>query len=70
MRVELSLEARAQRRETRIRFLADPPRKIVEAARALREADEQYGDEFDRELADLEAGQHPLHRTKTGSSTG
>jgi hypothetical protein len=62
--------ARAERRNALLRFLADPPRDIAEAARALREAEEQYGDESDRELADLEAGQHPLQRPKTDSSMG
>jgi len=29
---------------------------------ALIEAGKLYGDDADRELADLEAGRHPLHR--------
>ncbi len=62
--------ARAERRGALLRFLADPPREIAEAALALREAEEQYGDETSRELADLEAGQHPLQRAKAESSTG
>jgi hypothetical protein len=62
--------ARAARRDALLRFLADPPRNVADAALALREAEKQYGDETDRELADLEAGQHPLQRPKAEFSTG
>ena len=67
---DVNAPARAERRNALLRFLADPPRDIAEAARALRIAEEQYGDESDRELTDLEAGQHPLQRPKTDSSMG
>ena len=63
-------QARAERRDALLQFLADPPRHVAVAARALRDAEEQYGDESERELADLEAGQHPLQRPKAGFSTG
>jgi hypothetical protein len=62
--------ARAVRRDALLRFLADPPRNVAEAALTLREAEKQYGDETDGELADLEAGQHPLQRSKAEFSTG
>jgi len=29
-----------------------------------REAREMYGNDFERELADLETGRHPLHRSR------
>jgi hypothetical protein len=62
--------ARAERRDALLRFLADPPRHVAEAALTLREAEEQYGNDTDRELADLEVGLHPLQRTKAEPSTG
>lgn len=69
--VKLEIDpARAERRSAMLRFFANPPRKIVEAAPALREADELYGDDGDRELADIEAGRHPLQRAKGKSSPG
>lgn len=55
---------RVERRDVLLRFLAEPPRHVVEAAQALREAGEQYGGDIDLELADLEAGQHPLQLAK------
>ena len=62
--------ARAERRSALLRFFADPPRAVAEAALALRAADERYGDDTDAELADLEAGGHPLLRPKTSPSAG
>lgn len=62
--------ARAERRDALLRFLADPPRNIVEAALALRGAEQQYGDDTDLELADLEAGQHPLQLARADFSKG
>jgi hypothetical protein len=62
--------ARAKRRGALLRFLADPPRDVAEAGLTLREAQEQYGDDTDRELADLEGGRHPLQRPKAESSKG
>ena len=58
---------RAERRDALLRFLTNPPREVAEVARALREAEAQYGDDADQELADLEAGQHPLQQAKADS---
>lgn len=59
---------RAERRDVLLRFLADPPHHIVEVALALREAEQQYGD-TNMELADLEAGRHPLQHQRTTQMT-
>lgn len=67
---DVEAPGRAGRRDALLTFLANPPREIAEAARALREAEEQYGDDADQELADLEAEQHPLQRAKASSSMG
>jgi uncharacterized membrane protein len=67
---EVEASARAERRDALLRFLANPPRDVAAAASALREAEEQYGDEADRELADFELGQHPLQRAKADPSMG
>jgi hypothetical protein len=61
--------ARAKRRDALLRFLADPPRDVAEAAIAMRQAAEQYGNDTGRELADLDAGRHPLQRAKAEPST-
>ncbi len=37
-------------------------------ADALVEASEMYGDDADRELADLEAGTHPAQRSRRGGT--
>lgn len=62
--------ARAERRGALLRFFADPPQVIAEAALALRDADNRYGDDTDRELADIDAGLHPLLQPKTSPSAG
>ena len=67
---EIEAPARARRRDALLWFLANPPREVADAARALRDAEKLYGDETERELADLEVGQHPLQRTKAYPPTG
>ena len=57
--------ARAERREKLLQFFADPPAEVLVAAEAVGRAREHYGDDTDRELADLEAGRHMLQSTKT-----
>lgn len=54
--------ARAERRRALLEYFAHPSPRIVEAAPALRAAADRYGDDTARELADLEAGRHPLQR--------
>jgi hypothetical protein len=60
--------ARAERRAKLLEFFADPPPEVLAAAEAVGRAREHYGDDTDRELADLEAGRHLLQRTKTAPS--
>ena len=57
--------ARAARRARLLDFLADPPAEVLAAAEALGRAREHYGDDTDRELADLQAGWHLLQPQKT-----
>jgi hypothetical protein len=54
--------AHAERQARLLDFLADPPPDILAAADAVGRAREQYGEDTDRELADIEAGRHPLQR--------
>jgi hypothetical protein len=56
--------AHAARRAHLLGFLADPPPEILAAAEAVGRARERYGDDTDRELADLDAGRHPLQRER------
>jgi hypothetical protein len=56
--------ARAERRSKLLEFLADPPPQVLAAAEDLGRAREHYGDDTDRELADLEAGRHLLQRRR------
>lgn len=58
--------AAVERRGRLLAFLADPPPEILVAADAVGRAFERYGDDTDRELADLAAGRHPL-QAKTAS---
>lgn len=48
-----------------VRFLATMTPEQELACEALLEAGARYGDDADRELADLEAGRHPLQRRRT-----
>ena len=52
--------AAVERRAKLLAFMADPPPDILAAADAVGRAFERYGDDTDRELADIAAGQHPL----------
>lgn len=52
--------AAAERRARLLAFMADPPPDILAAADAVGRAFERYGDDTDRELADIAAGRHPL----------
>ncbi len=54
--------ATTERQARLLDFLADPPPEILAAADAVGRAREQYGEDTDRELADIEAGRHPLQR--------
>jgi hypothetical protein len=58
--------AAVDRRARLLAFLADPPPEILAAAEAVGRAFEHYGDDTDRELADIAAGRHPL-QAKTAS---
>jgi hypothetical protein len=58
--------AAVERRARLLAFLADPPPEILAAAEAVGRAFEHYGDDTDRELADIAAGRHPL-QAKTAS---
>jgi hypothetical protein len=58
--------AAVDRRAKLLAFLADPPPEILAAAKAVGRAFEHYGDDTDRELADIAAGRHPL-QAKTAS---
>lgn len=60
-------EARAERRNKLLAFFDDPPPEVLAAADALGRAREHYGDDTDREIADLDAGRHVLQRR--GSKT-
>jgi hypothetical protein len=66
----LSDPARRERRRALLDFLADPPREALEAAVTLREASAPYGEDAERELADLEAGTHPLQRAPKDPTAG
>ena len=52
--------ARAERREKLLQFFAAPPPEVLAAAEAVGRARKHYGDDTDGELADLEAGRHPM----------
>jgi hypothetical protein len=54
--------ARAERQAHLLDFLSAPPPEILAAAEAVGRARERYGDDTDRELADIDAGRHPLQR--------
>lgn len=56
--------AYAERQAALLAFLADPPPEILAGADAVGRAREHYGDDTDRELADIAAGRHPLQRPK------
>lgn len=52
--------AAIERRARLLAFMADPPPDVLAAADAVGRAFERYGDDTDRELADIAAGRHPL----------
>jgi hypothetical protein len=52
-------ESLVQEWERRFAELPPDQQAIVDAAAA---ADEEYGDDFERERADLDAGQHPTQK--------
>jgi len=58
-------EARAERRSKLLAFFDDPPPETLAAANALGRAREHYGDDTDRELADLDAGRHALQSQRS-----
>jgi|HubBroStandDraft_6_1064221.scaffolds.fasta_scaffold2082459_1 hypothetical protein len=60
--------AYAQRQARLLDFLADPPPDILAAAEEVGRAREHYGDDTDGELADIEAGRHPLQRRRAKTS--
>jgi hypothetical protein len=49
-----------ERRAHLLAFLADPPAEVLAAAEALGRARAHYGEDTDREIADLEASRHSL----------
>lgn len=55
-------DARAERRNELLAFFADPPAEILAAAEAVGRAREHYGEDTERELAELDAGRHVLQR--------
>jgi hypothetical protein len=63
-------QARTDRRSALLQFFADPPRNVVEAAFAMAASDERYGDDTATELADIDAGVHPLQVPKVRSAAG
>lgn len=50
----------AERRAKLLAFFADPPPDILAAADAIGRSFERYGEDSAREIADIEAGRHPL----------
>jgi hypothetical protein len=58
------MRARKERGARLLAFFADPPAEILGAADALGRARAKYGDDTERELADLEAKRHPLQRRR------
>ncbi len=52
-----------------VAFLANPPPEILAAAIAVGRAREHYGDDTDRELADIAEGRHPLQRQQAKAKT-
>ena len=56
--------ATGERRAHLLAFLADPPADVLAAAEALGRARAHYGEDTDRESADLEAGRHVLQQTE------
>lgn len=59
-----STGAADERRAHLLMFLADPPGEVLAAAEALGRARAQYGEDTDRESADLAASRHPLQQRK------
>jgi hypothetical protein len=58
-------EARAERRTKLLAFFDDPPADVLAAADTVGRAREHYGDDTDRELADLDSGRHVLQRRRS-----
>jgi hypothetical protein len=52
--------ARAARRVQLLAFCDDPPLAVLAAAEAVGRARREYAADTERELADIEAGSHPL----------
>ena len=57
--------AQAERRSKLLEYFAHPPPEVLAAAEDVGRVREHYGDDTDRELADIEAGRHPLQRRRT-----
>ena len=57
--------SKAERQAKLLEFFADPPPEVLAAAEAIGRAREHYGNDTDRELADLKAGRHLLQRRGT-----
>ena len=58
--------ARAERRDALLRFLADPPPHVAEAALAVREAEEQYGGDTPAALSSAASPDPAQSRAPTG----
>ena len=58
----------AERRSKLLEFFAAPPPEVLAAAEELGRAREHYGDDTDRELADLDAGRHLLQPRRAKSA--
>jgi hypothetical protein len=56
--------AYAERQDALVAFLADPPAELLAAADAVGRVREAYGAATARELADIEAGRHPLQKRR------
>jgi hypothetical protein len=48
-----------------VRYMMDPPPEDIANLDAIIEAGELYGQDHERALADLLAGQHPLQRSRS-----
>lgn len=64
-----SARAVGERRAHLLAFLADPPADVLAAAEALGRARAHYGEDTDRELADLEASRHSLQQQESKPRT-
>lgn len=57
-----SARTAGERRAHLLAFLENPPADVLAAAEALGRARAHYSEDTDREIADLEAGRHPLQQ--------